>query len=116
MLLDADRTRLMHMLEAAQEAVGYAAGLRRTDIDGNRPLQHSLVRCIEVIGEATARLSEEFRQAHPDMPWQDIVAMRNRLIHPYFDIDLDVVWRTAAEELPGLIPRLEAYLSEMRPS
>ena len=116
MLLDADHTRLEHMVEAAREAIGYVEGLDRSDLGGNRPLQHSLVRCIEVIGEAAARLTRAFRESHPDVPWQDMIAMRNRLIHAYFDIDLDVIWRTACEELPGLIGRLESCLSEMRPS
>lgn len=116
MLLDTDHIRLQHMLEAAREAVGYVEGLRRAGLDGDRPLQHSLVHCIQIIGEATARLTPAFRQAHPDVPWQDMVAMRNRLIHAYFDIDLDIVWRTSTEELPTLIGKLESFLAETEPS
>ena len=98
MLLDTDSTRLRHMLEAAREAMGYLAGLRREDLDHNRQLQHSLVRCIEIIGEAASRLTPELRQAHSDVPWQDMIGMRNRLIHAYFDVDLDLVWQTVSRQ------------------
>ena len=86
------------MLEAAREAMGYLAGLRREDLDHNRQLQHSLVRCIEIIGEAASRLTPELRQAHSDIPWQDMIGMRNRLIHAYFDVDLDLVWQTVSRQ------------------
>ena len=110
MPLDSDRNRLRHMIEAAQEAVGYVEGLSREAFDSQRPLQHSVVRCIEVIGEAASRISPELRKAHPTIPWQDMTGMRNRLIHAYFDLDLDLIWQTANEELPNLIPQIEAIL------
>jgi len=110
MLLDSDQNRLRHMIEAAQEAVGYVEGLTREAFDSQRPLQHSVVRCIEVIGEAASRISSELRNAYPTIPWQDMTGMRNRLIHAYFDLDLDLVWQTVNEELPNLIPQLDALL------
>lgn len=82
-------------------------GLKRPDLEANRQLQHSLVRCITIIGEAASRLSPEFRENHADIPWQDIIGMRNRLIHAYFDIDMDLIWRTVAQELPNLLLKLE---------
>jgi uncharacterized protein with HEPN domain len=63
-----------------------------------------VIRCIEIIGEAASRLSKEFRKAHPDVPWQYMIGMRNRIIHGYFDIDPDLVWKTASQELPALVP------------
>ena len=113
MLLDTDHNRLRHMIEAAREAAGYVEGLPREEFDSKRPLQHSVVRCIEIIGEAASRLSTELREANPDIPWQDMIAMRNRLIHAYFDLDLDLIWETARQELPGIIPRLEALLDSL---
>jgi uncharacterized protein with HEPN domain len=110
MLLDSDHTRLSHMIEAAQEAAGYVENLSRDEFDSQRPIQHSVVRCIQVIGEAASRLSPELRNAHPDIPWQDIIGMRNRLVHAYFDLDLDLIWATASQELPAIIPRLTALL------
>jgi len=111
MLLDSDQTRLSHMLEAAREVAGYVEGLSRTDLDASRPIQHSLVRCIEIMGEAASRLSADFRKAHADIPWQDIIGMRNRLVHAYFDLDLDLIWQTAVEELPTLVVRLDQLIS-----
>lgn len=102
------------MLESAREAHGYVKALDRSALDNNRLLQHGLVRCIEVIGEAAARLDTEFRESHQEVPWHKIIAMRNRLVHAYFDIDLDVVWSTAKIELPKLIGVLEALNAELQ--
>jgi uncharacterized protein with HEPN domain len=85
--------------------------LSRTDLDASRPIQHSLVRCIEIMGEAASGLSADFRKAHADIPWQDIIGMRNRLVHAYFDLDLDLIWQTAVEELPTLVVRLDQLIS-----
>jgi uncharacterized protein with HEPN domain len=91
------------MLAAAEEAVGFADGRDRDDLDADRMLALALVRSIEIVGEAGARVSEEGRAAVPDVPWREIVAMRNRLIHAYFDVDLDIVWQTIKEVMPPLI-------------
>lgn len=107
MLLDSDRTRLQHMIDAAREAVEFVQGVSRPALDRNRQLQHSLVRCIEIIGEAASRLSPAFREEHANIPWLDVVGMRNRLIHAYFDVDMDVIWRTSTQELPALLVKLE---------
>jgi uncharacterized protein with HEPN domain len=98
------------MIEAAREAIGYVEELRRSDFQAARPLQHSVARCIEIIGEAATRITPEYRAAHADIPWGDVIGMRNRLIHAYFDISLDILWRTAKMELPELLPKLEAML------
>jgi uncharacterized protein with HEPN domain len=70
-------------------------------------LLFALIRAIEIIGEAASRLSAEIRTLAPDVPWSQITGIRNRLIHAYFDIDSDVVWLTAVEELPRLLPMLQ---------
>jgi uncharacterized protein with HEPN domain len=100
------------MLAAAEEAVGFADGRDRDDLDADRMLALALVRSIEIVGEAGARVSEEGRAAVPDVPWREIVAMRNRLIHAYFDVDLDIVWQTIKEDMPPLIVTLKDALSE----
>ena len=112
MLLDSDETRLRHMIEAAREAVSYVERITRQQFNSERPLQHSVIRCIEIIGEAASRLTPEFREATPDIPWSDIIGMRNRIVHAYFDIDLDIVWQTARHELPAMLPQLEALLPQ----
>jgi uncharacterized protein with HEPN domain len=107
-----DRIRLQHMLDSAREALSFTNGLNRADLDANRMLALSLVKCIEIVGEAAARVSQETRQQVPQIPWQDIVGMRNRLIHAYFDIDLDRVWDTVVADLPALIVLLEIALPD----
>lgn len=105
-----DRIRLQHMLDAAREALSFAEGHSRKDLNGNRMLALSVVKCIEIVGEAASRISQETQQEVPQIPWPDIVSMRNRLIHAYFDIDLDRVWDTVEGDLPVLIEQLEELL------
>jgi len=95
------------MLEAAGEAVLFTRNRTRKDLDDDRMLTLSIVKSVELIGEAATRISKEVRETHPEIPWTDIVAMRNRLIHVYFDIDLDRVWDTVTDDLPPLISALE---------
>ena len=113
MLLDDDFTRLRHIIEAAQEAMGYVRGIKSAEFEGSRPLQHSVVRCIEIIGEAASRVSEELRESNPQIPWMDIIGMRNRVVHAYFDIDIGIVWKTATEDLPALLPEVEAITRDL---
>lgn len=102
-----DAIRIHHMLDAAQEAISFTKGKKRQDLDADRMLALSLIKLIEIIGEAASGLTLEFRQQHANIPWQDIVSMRNRLVHAYFDIDLDRVWDTMIEDLPSLISDLQ---------
>jgi len=81
------------MPDAAREAQDFARGRSQPDLADNRMLALALVKSIEIIGEAAARVGEESRTAHPEIPWAAIVAMRNRLIHAYFDVDLTVSGR-----------------------
>jgi uncharacterized protein with HEPN domain len=105
---DAVRTR--HILDAAREAVGFVDGRTREDLDTDRMLSLSLVRLLEIIGEAARGVSAQFREAHPDLPWKSMAGMRDRLIHGYFDVNLDVVWETVTEDLPSLVAQLETIV------
>jgi len=107
-----DRTRIRHMMEAAETVTEFIAGRRREDLEGDRMLLFAVVRAIEILGEAASKVSAEARAAAPDIPWSNIVSMRHRLIHGYFDIDTTIVWKTATEEVPELLPRLRAVLGE----
>lgn len=97
-----DRVRLLHMIEAADAVAAFIAGRDRGALDTDRMLLFALVRAVEVLGEAASRVSVETRLTVPAVPWSKITAMRNRLVHAYFDIDLDILWKTAAEEIPLL--------------
>ncbi|WP_305045109.1 HepT-like ribonuclease domain-containing protein [Geoalkalibacter sp.] len=110
-----DLIRIRHMVDAAREAISFAAGRRREDLDRDRMLVLSLVKSVEIMGEAAAKVSDSFRQQQPTLPWREMVAMRNRLIHGYFDINLDIVWQTVTAELPPLVEKMEAILSGQAP-
>jgi uncharacterized protein with HEPN domain len=107
-----DRIRLGHMLAAAREAVAFAANRTRADLDRDRLLQLGLTRLVEIIGEAAAQVSDESRALQPTVPWVKIVAMRNRLVHAYFSVNLDILWDTVTLELSPLIAHLEAWLAD----
>lgn len=102
-----DRVRLRHMLDAAREALIFATGRRRCDLDQDRMLVLALVKDIEIIGEAAYQISQQTRELFPEIPWEDIIGMRHRLVHAYFDINLDILWKTLQEDLPPLVQMLE---------
>jgi uncharacterized protein with HEPN domain len=99
------------MLDAAREAMSFAAGRSRDDLDRDRMLVLAIVKDVEIIGEAASRTTTAARAAHPDVPWMQIIAMRNRLIHAYFDVDLQVVWDTVTVDLPQLIAVIEPLVT-----
>ncbi len=107
-----DAIRLRHMLDAGQEAIEFARGHTRADLDGDRMLVLALMKDIEIIGEAAYQVSPTTREQLPAIPWDDIIGMRHRLVHAYFDINLDILWRTVQYDLPPLIAVLECVLSE----
>ncbi len=111
-MLKADLVRVRHMLDAARDAISFSASKTRHDLDTDRMLVLSLVKSIEIIGEAASRVSKESRERSPEIPWAVIVAMRNRLIHAYYDVDLDRVWDTVTSDLPPLIFSLENLLKK----
>lgn len=86
-----DRVRLQHMLDAAREAIAFAQAARRENLEHDRKLTLALVKDIEIIGKAAYQVSETTRARFPEIPWQDIIGMRHRLVHAYFDIDLDIL-------------------------
>ena len=102
-----DVARVRHMLDAAREARSFIRNQPRSTLESNRVLVLALVRLVEVVGEAAAQMSKECQDVHPEIPWAQIIAMRNRLIHAYFDVDLDRVWDTVVDDLPPLIAKLE---------
>ena len=105
-----DKVRLRHMLDHAQEAISMVGERQRQDLGQDRMLELALVRLIEIIGEAAARISLESRTDHPSIPWPEIIGMRNRLIHGYDDVDLDVLWDTIEVDLPPLVRALQQIL------
>jgi uncharacterized protein with HEPN domain len=101
-----DRVRLLHILDAAREALAFTQRRSRQDLDRDRMLSLALVRLLEIIGEAARGVSQELRAAQPQVPWVKMAGMRDRLIHGYFDVNLDVVWATVQVDLPPLVEAL----------
>jgi uncharacterized protein with HEPN domain len=98
------------MLDAARSAQEFAAGRSRGDLENHKMLLFAVVRAIEIVGEAASRISAETRLATPSIPWAEIVAMRNRLIHAYFDVDHDILWKTVTIEIPDLAALLANFV------
>jgi len=111
MLPREDAVRLRHMLDAAKAAEEFARGHSRQDLDNDLMLVFAVVRAVEVIGEAASKVTKEGRANVPDIPWAAIVGMRHRVVHAYYDIDLDRVWDTLTADLPPLIVALERALA-----
>ena len=103
--------RLHHMLDAAREAAQMAQGKTRADLDTDRPLNLSLVRLLEIVGEAASRVPIGERTRYSGIPWAQIVGLRNRLIHGYDNVDFDILWEIVIHELPLLIAELEKIFS-----
>ncbi len=99
------------MLDHAREAMALVQGKTRTDLDTDRLLNLALVRLLEIIGEAANRISEEEQARHAEIPWPQIVSLRNRLIHGYDSVDFDILWQIVVEDLPPLITSLEGIVS-----
>jgi uncharacterized protein with HEPN domain len=100
------------MLDAASEALSFVEGRTREDLGRDRMLLLSVVKEIEIIGEAASRVSTECRAEAPGIPWSNIVGIRNRLIDAYFDWNLEIVWSTLTLNLPALIGELRRALPE----
>lgn len=104
-----DSIRLRHMLDAARSAQEFVRGRSREDLDRDLQLVWALVKAVEIIGEAASQMEAASRAEVHGLPWEDIIGMRHRLVHAYFDIDLDVLWRTVQEDIPMLIAALEPF-------
>lgn len=99
------------MLDAARTAMTFARQASRAELDADELRAHGLVRLIEIVGEAAARVSPATRKELPALPWPAIIGMRNRLIHGYYDVDLDRVWDTLTYDLPPMAAELERCLA-----
>lgn len=103
-----DQVRMAHMRDAARAVARFIAGRRREDLDTDEMLRFALVRAVQIIGEAADKVSPQGRLLVPDAPWREAIGMRHRLVHAYFDVSLDVLWKTASESVPALRTQLEA--------
>jgi uncharacterized protein with HEPN domain len=107
-----DRIRIQHIIDAAQEALSFVRDTDQENFSKNRMMILSVIKEIEIIGEAASKITDETKLKYLDVPWKDIVGMRNRLIHGYFDVDVKIVWNTTRINLPPLVSSLEAILAK----
>lgn len=105
-----DSDRMRHMREAVTKALGFSQGKSRTDLDTDEWLCLALVRLLEIVGEAAAGVSDQTRKQTPQIPWLKIVGVRNRLVHGYDQMDLDILWQTLTQDLQVLIDELDNHL------
>ncbi len=107
-----DSVYLQHILDAILKVESYLQNVDEAAFFANSLVQDGVIRQIEIIGEATKRLSSELRINHAHIPWDDIAGMRDKLIHNYFGVDIDKVWLTAIEDLPPLREKVAKILQQ----
>jgi uncharacterized protein with HEPN domain len=110
-----DVIRIRHMADAASEALGFVRERRREELYDDRQLVWALVKAIEIIGEAAGKVSEKTQGLLSNIPWGNMIGMRNRLVHGYFDINLDILWKTVVDGLPPILETLKQFLDRADP-
>ena len=104
---------LRHIKDAIGQIEEYMEGVGRDAFEGRTMLQDAVVRQLEIIGEASRQLSDDFRAQHDNVPWRAIIGMRNRIAHDYLNIDLDIVWDVVQHDLPNLKRHVQDVLDDM---
>jgi uncharacterized protein with HEPN domain len=110
-----DEALLVDLIYCAGRVVDLTAKVSRDDFDRNEYLQLALTRLVQNVGEAAYQLSQGFRAEHPEVPWPEVIGMRHRLVHDYLRVNLDIVWATAMDDVPVLIPTLEQIQRQVFP-
>ena len=108
-----DGPYLKHMLDAVAKIEGYTRGVEREAFMSNAMIQDAVVRNLEIVGEATKKLSSETRQLYPEIPWSQVAGTRDRLIHAYFDLDLNEVWTMVERDIPRLKSTVEKAIAKL---
>jgi uncharacterized protein with HEPN domain len=105
-----DRLYLYDIAECCRKIEIYLVGVAEADFKNNLMLQDAIVRNIEIIGEAAKSLTEEIRANNPQVEWREIMRMRDKIVHHYFRLNLEIVWQTAMQDIPKLKPEIEKLL------
>jgi uncharacterized protein with HEPN domain len=102
------------ILTAMDDVRGFTAGMDFQRFSTDKKTVNAVLRSLEVMGEATKKIPEDVRARHPEIPWKRFAGMRDKLIHEYFGVDLEIVWGVVQEELPPLMPHFADVLRESR--
>ena len=106
-----DQVRLQHMLDAARKVQQFTRNSTRKDLDTDEKLSLAIVRLLEICGEAAKAVSLPIKDANPQVPWSQIGRTRDRLIHGYFNVDMDIVWQIVVADIPPLINKVQKILA-----
>jgi uncharacterized protein with HEPN domain len=106
-----DRVYVGHMIETIHKALSFLDGIGRAEFDNSETLRLALTHLLQIIGESARRVSQDFRTAHPQIPWKGIVGMRSKVVHDYLNVDDDIVWSTVIDDLPALLIELEKIMN-----
>ena len=109
MSIKKDKAYLRHILDAVSDIKRFMEGLTKEEFLEKKEKQYAVLRALEIIGEATKNLSKEMKTKSSEIQWKDIAGMRDKLIHEYFGVNLDLVWKTVSKNLP----ELEKQVSQM---
>lgn len=109
-----DPLRIKHMLDAIHNVNMYMKGRSEDDLVNNSMLFYAVVKNIEIIGEAAYKLTNDFKESHPDTPWRQIVSMRHILVHGYYQVTADEIFNVCQQDLPILLQQLSSYFAEMK--
>ena len=102
-----DDSYLIDMLQAARKAAAFAADLTYPQFQVSDLHQNAIVKVLEIIGEAASPISTDTQHAYPHIPWRQIIGLRNRVVHGYFDIDLSLIWQIVHQDIPILLDQLQ---------
>ncbi|MFN8448857.1 MAG: DUF86 domain-containing protein [Anaerolineae bacterium] len=105
-----DLARLIHIRDAAQKAQRAVEGKTRESLEDDEVLVLALIATLAIMGEAASNLTESFRETHPQIPWALMIGTRHRVVHAYYEVDLDIIWDTVTKNLPSLLHRLDDLL------
>ena len=108
--MDRDKTYLLDILNSAELIDDYVAGIKRDTFLDITEMQDAVIRRLEIIGEASRRISDQFKKKHPDLPWKEMLGLRNFVIHEYEGINLKVIWDTVKNDLPKVVEKLKVLL------
>ncbi|OKH19058.1 DUF86 domain-containing protein [[Limnothrix rosea] IAM M-220] len=106
-----DLTRLKHIRDASERIIQFTEGRSRSDLDTDEMLALALVRLVEIIGEAANHISPDCQGNYSNIPWRQMIGMRNRLVHAYFDVDLDILWVVVSRNIPTVLGQITTVLA-----
>ena len=104
---------ISHIFDAIKSIQAQMKGITKDQFENSELLQGFIERKLEIIGEATKRIPDDFKQQHPNIPWKDMAGMRDILIHQYTEVDEDIIWKTVIQKIPSLKEHIESIMSEL---